>query len=488
MAKKKKNNKIIQYKPLPWINIGTFMFLLLFIYMIICLIMYVTTPHITAYEVTAGGLSNNYQFTALAVKTEKIIKAPESGTVNYYVRDGGKVGNGKPVCSISEGSISPASETPSEEPDAAGESVSTGDEQTSSENNSKLELDSDALNQLQSTLSAFSNNYSGVNYQNTYNFKTDIESTILDLTKTGEADTISIDTAGGTSLMNVCTADTEGIVLYSVDGYEDLSEDQISAKLFLAKDYTKENLRLNSSVTVNQPLYKILTDETWSLYFPLEDKVLLALADKTTIRVRFAKDKETATGRFTVIEGADGYYGKLTFSNSLIRYADDRFVDIELMINTNQGLKIPTSSIVQKEFYLIPEEFALYNEDEDSPNEIRVLKEVTNSDGESSARYITATVYDQTEEGFLVDISLFEEGDTLLMSDSNRKYTIEETQVLQGVYNINKGYTVFREISIIDENEEFCIVERGTSFGLSQFDHIVLDASTVNDDAIIVSN
>ena len=45
-------------------NIGTIMFGVLFVYMIICLVMYLTTEHVTPYEVTAGPLAGNYRYTA----------------------------------------------------------------------------------------------------------------------------------------------------------------------------------------------------------------------------------------------------------------------------------------------------------------------------------------------------------------------------------------------------------------------------------------
>ena len=72
-----------------------------------------------------------------------------------------------------------------------------------------------------------------------------------------------------------------------------------------------------------------------------------------------------------------------------------------------------------------------------------------------------------------------------MKKDSSKKYQVSGTGSLQGVYNINKGYAVFREIKIIDENEEYCIVEAGSSYGLSQYDRIVLNADTVNDEDIV---
>ena len=73
------------------------------------------------------------------------------------------------------------------------------------------------------------------------------------------------------------------------------------------------------------------------------------------------------------------------------------------------------------------------------------------------------------------------------MPDSSRKYQVtpDTVKTIQGVYNINKGYAVFRQVTIIDENEEFCIVDPGNIYGLSAHDRIVLDASKVNEDDII---
>lgn len=56
---------------------------------------------------------------------------------------------------------------------------------------------------------------------------------------------------------------------------------------------------------------------------------------------------------------------------------------------------------------------------------------------------------------------------------------------MHGVYNINKGYAVFREVTVIDENEEYCIVESNNTYSLAAYDYIVLDASEVTEDQIV---
>ena len=63
--------------------------------------------------------------------------------------------------------------------------------------------------------------------------------------------------------------------------------------------------------------------------------------------------------------------------------------------------------------------------------------------------------------------------------DSSETFPLKEKKTLTGVYNINQGYAVFRQISILCENDDYYIVEEGTSYGLSNYDHIVLDGSMV---------
>ena len=104
---------------------------------------------------------------------------------------------------------------------------------------------------------------------------------------------------------------------------------------------------------------------------------------------------------------------------------------------------------------------------------------------EESSKEETKELESIPEDKYYVDINLFSEGDYVVKKDSNNKYRIEETATLQGVYNINKGYAVFREITILADNEEYCIVEEGTTFGLAQYDHIALDADSVSDDQIL---
>ena len=67
------------------------MFGALFIYMIITVILYATSPHVTSYQVTSGPLTKNPVCTALALREEQVVQAGGTGYTEYYAREGMEV-------------------------------------------------------------------------------------------------------------------------------------------------------------------------------------------------------------------------------------------------------------------------------------------------------------------------------------------------------------------------------------------------------------
>ena len=453
MAGRNSNKKIAKYRRYSMINIGTILFGVIFIYMIICIFLYVTAKHVTSYEVTAGSIFGNYRYQALSLKSEEIISSTQSGKVTYYAREGAKASSGMTICSLNEGNYD------------------------SSFDQEIIELSSDDVSKLKSAISSFTLNFDDSTYQNVYNFKADMESTVLQMAQSSDQ--------SGVSILNQCNAPESGFVVYSIDGMEKLEETDITSDLFHQNNYHKTNLRLNATVKAGDDLYKLVTSENWALYFPLDSALATELEDRTTIRFRFLKDNNTFNAPFTMIQNGAEYFGKITLNNSLIRYVSDRYLEIELLMNRKTGLKIPTSAIAEKIFYKIPEDYVIPNND--TEDEITLLRETFNKDGSSVVRRITAKVYSRKDNYYLVDTSLFKEGDYVQMIDTSKKFQIQDSNIetIQGVYNINKGYAIFREVTIIDENEEFCIAEPNNVYGLAAHDYIVLDASTVDADDLV---
>lgn len=470
------------------LNIGTVMFGVLFLYMLFSAVLYLTSGHIESYQVTSGPLSRNETYTGLAIREETVNKAASAGYVAYYAREGSKVNATGAVYGLSASKTAEAS----------------------------VELTSEQLMKIRNDMLSFSKGFSPSKFNNTYSFKYELEGNILQYAQSADdlseapltSDEIVENDSDNTVSMvsnaitlgnqTISKAQSDGIILYSKDNYEGKTVANVTAEDFDQNSYHETDLKTNRPVKAGDDIYTIITDERWSLLIPLSEKQAVKLNDRTSIRVKFLKDGMTQSGDFSIIEIDGGKYGKIDFNKGLIRYASDRFLDIELVTNTVSGLKIPLSSIVTKEFYTIPSTVATVNED---TNEIGFMVQDKNKSGEDVTTFKNTTIYasvevpkkssmnKQTEEEtvytYYVDKSAFKEGDAIIVPNSGEKYIVGDSQSLEGVYCINKGYAVFRRIEILDQNEEYAIVSKNTDYGLARYDHIVKDADEVKEEDIL---
>ena len=119
----------------------------------------------------------------------------------------------------------------------------------------------------------------------------------------------------------------------------------------------------NELMAVGDPVYKLSTDENWSVVIPIDAERGAQIQQEDYVKVRFLKNQYESWGQAKLFTGSDGNtFLSLTFTNSMVTFISDRFLDIELILNDETGLKIPNSSIVEKEFFLIDEDFVSTDE------------------------------------------------------------------------------------------------------------------------------
>ena len=475
-------------------NISTIMFGALLLYMIITVVLYATSSHVTTYQVTTGPLTKNPVCTALALRSEEVITAENSGYIEYYATEGMQVRKDGSVYSISN----------------------------EQQENTAVALSDEQMEEVRSSAEQFSYAYNSNNFYDTYSYKYQVRGTILQAAKaeTSQAtqtsedsqtasseegentDSVAGSAVTGNSIsignQDVYTAPEAGIVVYSTDGYENKTADSLVEEDFNQMAYQKENLITGNEIQTGDSVYKLITSENWTLMVPLTDQMAAALAGRESIQVKFVKDGESQNGSLSIVNIGSQKVEKIELINGMTRYAGDRFLEVELVINTQSGLKIPVSSIVEKEFYTVPLDFLTQGDNGDTQG---FLKQIGSGDS-SSSEFIDATIYRQVDaqgneitentqdtSGGLcyVDKDTLNEGDILIKSDSGETFTVGQVDNLQGAYNINQGYAVFRQIKILDQNEEYCIVEEGTSYGLRAFDYIARDGSTVSEEEILYS-
>lgn len=464
MSPNQNANKVVRYRKPLNINIGMIIFIVMAAYVAICVVLYFRSNPIVGYEVKAGSLSVSNVYNGIVIREEQVVNTQDAGYVNYYARESEKVACGDLVYTV-DGS---GKLTEMLQSDTLGENTLT---------------DSD-LNEIKGDIVSFAKEFEPDKFNDVYSFKYNLQGTSLKLANLNILN--SIDSIQGGSLgasVKLCNASRSGYVVYHTDGYENLKASDVTTASFDKENYEKIQLINNELIAPGDTVYKFVTSENWSIVIPVTKERALELQEEEYVQVRFLKTQDISWASTQTHQVGEDYFCILGFNNSVVNFCTERYVDIELITEEDQGLKIPNSSIAEKEFFLIPKDFM--TGEAGSNGTYRFLKETYMEDGTLSVETIELTVYNETEDDYYVSDSTLHIGDYLVQEDSGEKYAISKKATLIGVYNMNKGYADFRQIIILYQNDEYAIVKSNTDYGLNAYDYIVLDASSVSDDALI---
>lgn len=480
--KKNRNKKVVKYrKPL---NIANVFFGAILVYMVIYLYMFLTSTHIFGYEVIAGSLATNKQFTGLVLRTEEIFTATTAGYIDYYATEGSKVSGSSIVYSVDEsGRMSEYLEANSEE----------------------QELSDDNYASLKGDIVTFCNNYKRTDFSTVHRFHDTVNGRILELTnQTLLSEMEAFVASDGGNFQRVYAAKS-GIIEYYLDGFETIAPQEVTPEMFDRSKYQVNNLRGADLISEGDPVYKLVTEEKWTVVVPLTEDQMKEIAyekvtdengndsyrQRSVVEVKFLKDNTVSWGYITILNQNGEQYLQLDFNNSMVRFADERYLDIQFLIDDTSGLKIPSSSITTKDFYIIPEEYVMKGGENDKEG---FMVETFDEEGHSAQKFVSPTFYsitdgmvyiDPNQGSFSTNDTYIKAGDRIIIPNSNDLYQVGNTAELTGVYCINQGYTQFKKVRILYGNEEYTIVEEGTPFGLTIYDRIVLNADAVKEDQVI---
>lgn len=187
-------------------------------------VLYTTKAKVQTYEVNVGSLTNNAVFTALAVREESVYNSPYSGNVNYYQREGTRVKKGDTIYTVDE--TGRVSEILS--------SYNKLGENSLSEKN---------LSDIKTTLNNYKTDYDGSDFTYVYDLKSDLNVTVLQSINenvVANLDSI-VENTGSQNLFQTVTAESNGIVVYAVDGYEQINDNNVTTNDFNKDNYNKNN-------------------------------------------------------------------------------------------------------------------------------------------------------------------------------------------------------------------------------------------------------
>ncbi|ROR29151.1 hypothetical protein EDD66_10386 [Mobilisporobacter senegalensis] len=461
------SRKVVKYKRPVNLNIGVIIFGIIFLYIVINVIIYLNKEHLSIYEVSENNIADDNICKGIIIRDETVYNTENAGYVNFYIREGERVAKNSLVYTIDE----------------SGELFDT---LSASEDMDKLSNEEN--DKIKNSITSFQKTYSNDTFSNVYNLKYDVDNILYEATNFNmikNLDSISSDN----SFFHKFKINKSGVISYSIDSMEGLTADEVKKDTFSNEAYKRVQLRTDELIERNSPVFKLVTDEKWSIVISLTREQYSRIKEKDRIKVTFIKNDLSTVANIESYKKGDSYFARLDLDNYMIRFLNDRYIDIELTINSASGLKIPKTSIIEKEFYKIPIDYFTTGGDS---NKNGLIKEVYSENGELEFKFFPTEIYYEDEEyGYVDTLLTLEDGTKLEQNDylhnekNGERYQISEVATLEGVYNVNKGYAVFRRIEKEYENKEYCIVKKDTLYGLSVYDHIVLNGDMIEEQSII---
>ena len=375
---------------------------------------------------------------------------------------------------------------------AVGDLVYTVDEMKNAASDAPAQTDSqlseEDLAKMRGIMSNFSSQFDEAHYKDTYSLKSNIQSKVVELANYEMLANANRLESTNSHLVHYNYAGSSGVVVYHTDGFENLRFEALTNEMFDTENYTEVAIKNSDLIDSGEAVYKICTNEDWSIAIPVEKAMADLLVEKEYVEVKFLKNQYKSWASVSSFTNAnDETFVKLSFTNSMITFSTERFINIELLLENESGLKIPNTSIAEKEFFMVPKEYITKGGKQGKEG---VLKEVINDEGNVTSQFVQTSIYSETDTEYYLDDMALRIGDRLIMPDSTESFIINErdTGSLIGVYNINKGYAEFREINILYQNDDYAIVKPNTTYGLSVYDYIILDAESVSDNEMLYGN
>ena len=208
-----KNKKIIRYKKPLNINVGMIMFAVIFVYLTFSVTTYFRRDRIQFYEVTEGSIVNDRSYTGLIFREELVGTAPQSGNINYYIREGKRASAGARIYSLDEtGQLGKFLE------EHQGDSAA---------------LSPENLSDLKKKLSNLCLTYTDDRFDAVYNEKYSLQASVAEYMNFNVLDTLESQLQQEGISYQQIYAPQAGIVSYAVDSFDSVSPESVTAESFL---------------------------------------------------------------------------------------------------------------------------------------------------------------------------------------------------------------------------------------------------------------
>ena len=460
--KKKKKSNVIKMNKVSGMNVAIVIFAAILLYVAVSVIISMNKEPVATYKVGDSDINNNINCTGIAIRNEIVVRTDRSGYITYFSRNNVKIKKGSSVCMIDDtGNMLSSSDSPA----AQGITLTQKDYQ-----------------EIRKTISLYKMNYDDMQFFSVYNFKDEINSRVLEI-----ANQILADRTGNDKNMSAAykyiLSPVSGILCFYTDGFEERTADSITASDFDRSAYVRNSFASGDIVNNGSIVFKLVEDENWNIVCHVSEDEAARLEGLDTAEINVNNSNFNMYVPFKVIEKDGEFFLNLDLKKYMSTFANERYLNVEVILDRYEGLKIPNTSIVSKKVYLLPEDYAAAGGNADIKN--KVYRQSVDKDGNPTIEQITLDIYEKRDGFLLVDPASFAPSDVLVQLNTNKLLSVSllGSEDIKGVYLANEGVARFIEISIVKEGEEFTIVNTGES--LRKYDNIIMDSSDIKENQTI---
>ena len=295
-------------------------------------------------------------------------------------------------------------------------------------------------------------------------------------------------------------ADFPGVVSYNIDGLENTLVPSCIPSLNIRQLTSLCNNELNNKIVNKFNAIKIVDNFECYIATIVENKEKINEIKKGTQKawIRFQGSGDALVpATIENISVEDGNKALVTFkiNEKVENLINCRKINIDIVWSTSKGLKIPLSSVVKQ--MIITTVIKDKNEVKpikagedvllkitglgDKPVPATVYSNISDKNGQAIIKFKLSkkikTLMKNTE--ISVDVEWLNHND-----EKFPKALLAKSEEINGVFVVDANYTKFQEIEIIDQNNEYAIVNEvslSSNKGLSLYDEIVVNGSNVEE-------
>jgi len=456
-------DKIIRVKKRKDVNIGIVIFLVILVYVLFHVYTFFTKVEIPLHEVQPGEMYVTSLCDGMILREEKLVYTEIAGYVNYYFGEGSRVAKNSTIYSIDS---------------------NRDMYDLISGSNTEIKFsgkDLSGLKQLLQETLIYPN--SGKSIEEKKAKVVTGYQRLIDTMLIKELNQI-VTSTGIISNFHVVSSEQSGIISYVMDEYTDISLQDVTKECFENKE-SAESLYSADLIAAHSPVYKIITGDNWSIVVLLNETLYGQLLGKETVTV-YLNQNLKVTVPITCFKKNDAYFAELTLDKYLSNFTSERFLDVKFELELIKGLKIPETAITFKDYYRIPEEYLVLGGNESEKKKGLLIEEFDTETGTTRYTFHEAEVFYSIDGFSYIDCLDFAKELYITTPDmTSRVMLYTFANKLEGAYNINKGYAVFKRVERLRTENGYVIVKKNSVSGLSAYDHIALDATSVVEDAVI---